>query len=364
MATTQSTIHPSRPRSTGLGLILPLAAVLAGNGCGDDGERHRPQLLDHSNVHFIEASRKYQIEFENESDADPVDTVWMADALSGSPLAYMMRPAIVIKVDDLGGPLNASTVRWIELADSYGAVVSLGIITSRLVERSDVNETYATLHARGFEAWFHGHSHDWSLPSAEFSGVSLDAQVASFETGIELGRNRLGVDFHSFGAPGNAMDDNTGKAVVAFPQIVVWLFGDGAAPGLADNDVLVLPRLMEFEESVGDVREPGFFSVSLNDLLDSTPTLEVLTLQVHPNRFNEEDHRRSRAIFDDLDRRGLFRYTSPYGWWKWMQDRETISLKKTGPTSYLLDLTSASFDHRIEFDPATALPASVDDAVP
>lgn len=333
-----------------LAMILPAA-------CGEP-RHHSPEIMEHPNRHFVEAGSKYLLEFAEPVDDHPVNEVWTGAELMGSPLSYMTRSPVIFKADDLGGAIGVNAARFVELADSYGAIVSLGIVTSWLTDRARVNRTYSDLHSLGFEAWFHGHRHDWSPPTAEFSGVGAHEQQESFETGIELGRKKLGVEFHSFGAPGNAVDDNTAAAMVAFPQMVVWLFGKSGAPSLQGTDVWVLRRALEFEESVGTVRAPDEFVDDLDRVIAAQPPPEVLTLQVHPRKFGQDDFERSDAILSTLIAKDMFRFTSPFEEWKWRMDRDNIVLTKVDPSTYVLDLSAADFDHWITMDPSAPLPAT------
>jgi hypothetical protein len=331
--------------------------VVAVAACGDS-EHHVPNLLEHHNRHFISKGTTYVFEFAEAIDQHPVNRMWPGDNLLDSPLAFMGRIPIVIKTDDYGGALNANAARFIETVDAFGGFASLGIITSTLTDRKKVNSTYFDLHRRGFEAWFHGHSHDYSLPEAEFSGASQKKQEDSFKRGIELGREVLDIEFHSFGAPGNAIDESTGPALSSFPQIVVWLFGIADSPALSGTDVFVLPRVINIEQAVHEIMPPEDFLTALDNLLARAEQPEVLTLQVHPNGFGAADFDRTEAILADVQQRNLFRYTAPYGFWKWQQDAHNLALTKTSPTTYTLDLTAADFDHILEFDPDGPMPTT------
>jgi hypothetical protein len=312
--------------------------------------------MEHPNRFFLEAGSRYRLDFTEPVDVHPVKQTWTGAELTGSPLSYMMRLPLILKADDFGGAITANAARFIELADSYGAIVSPGIVTSSLTDQTQVNSTYFDLHSLGFEAWFHGHTHDCSGTTAEFSGIGVDEQQESFETGMGLGRSKLGLEFHTFGAPCNAIDDNTAKAIAAVPQITAWLFGKADAPSLQDADVWVLPRLLEFEESVGNVGSVDRFADDLDRVMAAQTVPEVLTLQVHPNHFGHNDYDRSNAVLSTLTARDVFRFTSPFEAWKWRMDREEVVLTKVGGSSYVLDLSTAEFDHWITMDPSSLLP--------
>ncbi len=212
------------------------------------------------------------------------------------------RTVVVLKVDDLGGPLSRNAARFIEAVAAAGGVAALGLITSRIPEDPEVLATYRDLQARGFELWFHGHRHDWSLPEAEFAGIGVAAQREAFRVGLAAARERLGIELRTFGAPGNAIDDDTVTAIRDVPQLDAWFFG---RPG---TQATVLPRLLEIEEKVGVVREPDAFFTALDRERATVPP--VITLQVHPNAFGADDFDRFETILSGLGERGL-RLTTP-----------------------------------------------------
>ena len=310
----------------------------------------------------MQAGHRYEIAFDQDIDRQDVEvgTTWTADQAQGSPIEFMMRVPIIFKADDFGGAMSESAARYIELTNAQDAVASLGVITSAITDNEQINALYRDLDAAGFEAWFHGHTHDWSLPTAEFSGVGLSAQEASFERGIELGRTRLGLEFHTFGAPGNAFDADTARALVGFPQFVVWFFGDAAATrNEGAPDISVLRRILDIETSPGNVDAPSAFLARLDALMANAPAPAVLVLQVHPYEYSDEDLSRLATILEEMEARALFRYTSPFAWWRWEREKQQISIRKTGRALYEIDLTNTELDHEIDLGPARDVPLRV-----
>ena len=309
-----------------------LALLALGLACGPAAEPHPPSNTASGAV--FSAGHVYMLTFPTEVDLLPFGTTWTGTTAADGPLAFMRRTPVILKVDDLGGPFNAPTARFVELADEYGAVTSLGIITSQLTDDDEVNATYRALHAAGSELWFHGRT--------------FEEQRASFEAGLALGLRVLGVEFRAFGAPGNEIDGATGSAMAEFPQLAVWLFGDPRAEAVVDGRIALLPRHMDIEVDVGELREASEVLAELEGL----GAVAALTLQVHPIPFDDEDLDRARAIFRGIEAQGRFRYTSPSAWRAWTQDRARVTLTKGAATTYTLDLTAASHDQRITFDPA------------
>ncbi|SVE09140.1 uncharacterized protein METZ01_LOCUS461994, partial [marine metagenome] len=215
-----------------------------------------------------------------------------------------------------------------------------------LVDDPDLTEVFRMLHAAEFELWFHGHTHDWTLPEAEFSGVSVERQRQSMARGIVDAREVWGIEFHTFGAPGNAIDANTTEALKAFPQIVVWFYGR------EDTNLMLLPRILEAESVSGTMATPGAFATALDSLIEARSELPVTTLQVHPNQWIEEEFQFFGQILEGIQSRGRFRYTSPYGWWRWQRDLGKIEVTKLSRVDYVVDLRKASFAHTVEIAPS------------
>jgi len=275
-----------------------LAAMLLLVACQDRSSHHRPAFDGPPLERFGVANRDTQ---GHGADRFAANHPISSDSPGSSP-AKANRPVVVLKVDDFGGPLSRRAARFIEAVAAVGGVAALGLITSRLPEDPEVLATYRDLQARGFELWFHGHRHDWSLPEAEFAGVGVAAQREAFRIGLAVAHERLGMELRTFGAPGNAIDDDTVTAIREFPQLDAWFFG---RPG---TQATVLPRLLEVEEKVGVVREPDAFFVALDRQIAAAPA--VITLQVHPNALGADDFARFETILTGLRRRGL-RLTTP-----------------------------------------------------
>ena len=337
------------PRLFGLFLLLGCSA------CGEGEGAYGPHLTERDNILWAEAGATYRLDFAEPVDRHPIGALWDSESFLGSPLEFMSRVAIILKVDDQGGEMSSGVVRFIELADRYQAVVSIGIITTHLTADPQINSVYRQLHDFGFELWFHGHTHAIVPDVPEFQGAGLAAQMASFREGLEVAYATLGVELRAFGAPGNATDADTVTAIGYFPQLVAWLFGPDGADGLGEVP-LVLPRLLNIEARIGDVLPPTAFLLRLDALLQERPEMAPLTLQLHPNGFDAEDLDRCGRIFQEIRQRRLFRYTSPFAWWKWRADRGRIVLVKTSQTSYVLDLSDALYDHRLEIAPDGPIP--------
>ena len=337
-------------------LILTIVALPA---CGP-APLIVPELHAHANVVEVEAGQRYALTVAAPTGDLAIGHTWSGAALIGSPLERMARRPIVLKADDFGGPLDDNAAWFIETVDTLDAVAGLGIITSRyshhgpwagdiitsrVVAFEEARTIYAPIRDHDFELWFHGHTHPTGAATPEFMGRGLDSEIASFGAGRAVGRDSLGVEFRSFGAPENAFDVNTSLAIATDPEIAVWLFGptDPSA-----SPVLVLPRLVDLEIEPGRVFDPPEFQSLLAAALLATPEAPAITLQVHPFMFAPGDRERCRTVLESLAADDRFRFATPFEVWSWRTDAAAIRLTRTTATDYLLDLSEAQLDHRLE----------------
>lgn len=305
---------------------------------------------------YVEAGHSYDVVFSADMDTASIGKTWTSQDWSGSPLAYMMRTPFIIKADDFGGMFSPSTQRFLDEVSEVHGVAGLGIITGALSNIRDEStiDSYKNLSQQGFELWFHGQTHLIISPTdTEFLGASLASQEYSFEQGTTIGKSILGVDFHTFGAPGNVADSNTVIALNTYPQFVVWLFGDGAP----DPKLMVLLWNPGIEYAVGRVESDSIFKTTL-DTLPLNPSRPII-VQIHPYVWLELDHQNFVEILKDIVGRGSLRFTCPYDWWQYENNLGKVTLTKIGPQSYTLDMTRATTGMRLQVDPNGPLPTGI-----
>ena len=165
----------------------------------------------------------------------------------------------------------------------------------------------------------------------------LAHQVNHLRLSIEAGWQILGIDFYTFGAPGNAIDSNTPIALQQFPQIKVWLFG---AEG---HGLFVLHHVLSIEENVGIL-------LDLNEFIDryeNVSNQDVLTLQLHPNAWDDKGYQKFEQILDFLVDESR-QFHAPFGYYTWFQDRDRITVTKTGNREYIFDFYNTLFSYRLE----------------
>ena len=91
----------------------------------------------------------------------------------------------------------------------------------------------------------------------------------------------------TFGAPGNAIDNNTITALDSFDEIKVWFYG------LDGSNKLVLERTSDMEYPAG---KPDY--ISFLESYDSTK--EYLVFQIHPNMWDENQFEEFKKIISYL----------------------------------------------------------------
>ncbi len=326
-------------------LVPTLSLMLLGSAlaCGDSPLA--PEFEKHDHVVIIEPGHHYRLVLDDVYERSEPGQRWVSGALEDSPLDHMSRRAMVFKADDFGAPLNERGIRFIELLDAYAAPASLGVVTNFLSDDPAELAVYRELHERGTELWFHGHSHLLRGGQSEFRDRTSHLQALSFSQGQALAKTKLGIQFRTFGAPGNNIDEITAGVAERFSVFKVWFYGID----IKGHDLLVLPRHVDIEYPAGVLLETDELSALVAQIaLSSAP---VVTLQLHPLVFSNQTFRRLEGFLDGIERSGQFRYATPYGYWRWLQDQGRIELTKTAERTYLLDTTRAHYTHRVTLNP-------------
>jgi predicted deacetylase len=216
--------------------------------------------------------------------------------------------SIVLKLDALiyvyGGPVSE---RW----DNFAALIlekevpaAIGIIGNSLEKGNE--EYFEWIRERNesgyFEFWNHGFDHSRILQDDqeiyEFSKSSLQYQVTTLRKTQDLAREKLGIEFVTFGAPYNRIDEQTAKALEEFPEIRFWLYGRGDA----ETSKTVLSRT----PTVGieyPVHQPVFYHFWNNYFFRSAEP--VITIQGHPNSWSEHRLLEFERIVDYLKEIGV-----------------------------------------------------------
>jgi hypothetical protein len=292
----------------------------------------------------VKAGGVYILEFEKQVDSEPIGMQWGQEGLPicESILSPLCRKTIMLKADDLKTPLHPSWYRYFELCDGEDIPCTAGIICDSLQNADSETKEYLTsLHPYKVEFWHHGWDHyKGSSEVREFRGTTLEYQINHLQWGLDEADN-IGIDMHSFGAPFNAVDDNTITALSFFPEISS-IFYQPTVPGKT-----TFYRNLNLESSPGQIYSLEEFK----QLYTEQAWREVLALQLHPLEFSEEEWTRLSSILRFLAEENR-RFTTPTGYVNLQEDLyyDNIVVKKTGDKVYTLDLSNALHDHELEIN--------------
>jgi peptidoglycan/xylan/chitin deacetylase (PgdA/CDA1 family) len=211
---------------------------------------------------------------------------------------------VILKADDLiydeKNIISKNWYRFFEYIVSEKIKTSVGIVVNSL---DTEDERYPALlkylhRTVVIEFWNHGFDHrlgaedDAGNLYDEFRGSSLEFQIEQLKKSQSLAKEKLGITLSAFGAPGNAIDRTTIKALNQFEEIKVWFYG------LEGSDKLVLERTADMEYPAG---KPDYNSFIKN--YDSTK--EYLVFQIHPNMWDENQFEEFKKIVSYLKEQKL-----------------------------------------------------------
>lgn len=211
--------------------------------------------------------------------------------------------AVILKLDDMvqrEGAIPAKWQRVYEFAGEKGIPFSAGIIGNSLED--DAPEYFEGLiewDASGnVELWNHGYDHkQWTEDGQkirEFQGSGYEHQIDHLKRSQELGEEKIGVTFVSFGAPYNATDSDTQKSLSEIPELKVWLYGErNNSTGMT---VLRRNYKINLEAKTGQlVLEQFEYDYSSNN------PGKVLVLQGHPMLWDDQEFEVFKEIIAFLE---------------------------------------------------------------
>jgi peptidoglycan/xylan/chitin deacetylase (PgdA/CDA1 family) len=211
--------------------------------------------------------------------------------ISNAPYRSDGAPKVVLKFDDLRQVDGAVAPAWQRvhaLAKEHSIPFSVGIICNSLVPTApSYFKMIQDWHASGVvEFWNHGYDHEmWDeggVRVREFIGSGCAHQLKHFQLSQDLGRQKLGIEFTTFGAPFNCIDADTVEVMKQFPEISVWM--NGPEQALTKPKVINFSDQVYLEVELGKLNFDHFRESYLNHKQAS-----LLVLQAHPMRWAEQD---------------------------------------------------------------------------
>lgn len=221
------------------------------------------------------------------------------EIVAPKPIITENHQLIILKADDfIYDYQNVVTFHWVKFTDyivSKNIKAGLGIIGSSINNgNSEFYSIVKILNMTGnFEFWNHGYTHALNATNGngkmyhEFWNTTAEYQKDELLKTQNLAKEKLGIVMNTFGAPGNAVDTNTVKAINEISELHSWFFG------LQDSSKLVLKRAVEIEFPT---HYPDY-----QKFLDNYKSDEkYLVLQIHPNSWDEARFAEFEKIIDFL----------------------------------------------------------------
>ena len=198
-----------------------------------------------------------------------------------------MPQTVILKADDIKYDAeHILSPRWqtfINYIVDQNINAGLGLIGNSLEEDHPAyfNRIKALHNSPHFEIWHHGYDHvlrgtnEQGETYHEFSNTPFEHQLNHLQKTQTLAKEKMGITFRTFGAPGNQIDATTTDALAQIPDLKVWFYGH------TESTLFNLGRTMNLEYPT---HNPDFQSFKENYKSD----FPCLVLQGHPNSWDEQ----------------------------------------------------------------------------
>ncbi|MDQ1355552.1 MAG: hypothetical protein QG657_5862 [Acidobacteriota bacterium] len=205
----------------------------------------------------------------------------------------------ILKADDVicasGGIMPPRWQTFLEYMTQKHIKVCIGLVGNSLEHgnSSYIERLKELSQLEYFEIFNHGYDHllyqvdENGNQYCEFFNTPWEQQKEHLLKTQNLSKDKLGITLHTFGAPGNMIDNNTTKAIESVADLKIWLYGN---PSLTK---LVLNKWGLIETSTGYPDYDAF-------LKKYDPTVDYYVFQIHPNRFTPESLEVFKKILDYL----------------------------------------------------------------
>ena len=228
-------------------------------------------------------------------------------------------PVIILKLDDMTprGAKKGQAVSWrwqklVDLLEKENIKANLGIIGNAFEKDDQIFfDWLKAQEKKGYvEFWNHGQTHK-ELPRegnkrrCEFT-APLEEQIATLKKTQQLAKEKAGIELKAFGAPFNATNADTEKALEKFPEIKVWFFGSNKTK---TSTKLSLKRVVNLEHPTMNPSSSGLIS----DYDYRGKFEKYLVLQGHPNGWSDKRFAEFAKVIAFLKSKGCkFMTTSEY----------------------------------------------------
>ncbi len=230
-----------------------------------------------------------------------------------TPTAPLARPIyIMLKLDDLRSN-SPGWMRTVEFLKEKNVKSSIGIICNSLEgDHPAYFEWVKSVQATGLvEFWNHGYDHrEWTEGTTkmqEFKGPTYEVQKEHLSKAQQLAKEKLGITFHTFGAPFNATDDTTVKVMSEDPDVKVFLYGKL-------KDMSELPHVMILDRTQMNIEKPLFVPNAWqveHDYKILSKTRDNFVIQGHANQWDDARFEEFKKLVEYLLSQGVI-FTTPY----------------------------------------------------
>ena len=221
------------------------------------------------------------------------------------PDANNKKQIIILKADDF--VFSEKWTRFITYIENRNIKVSLGVVGKELNNESLCDWIKLLSQNNNIEFWNHGLTHDcYDQGISEFQGTSYEDQLTHLLETQRLFKEKFGIIVHTFGAPCNAIDENTSQALTDIEEIKIWYYGK------KDSVKLHLERKGEIESPVSHPNYNEFINRYNGNRLDQ---YEYLALQIHPGFWDDDGWEEFEKIIDFLDQREVV-YMTPFEYYQ------------------------------------------------
>ncbi len=206
---------------------------------------------------------------------------------------------IILKADDFyisgSSVVTPNWLRFIQFITQKKIKAGLGIKCNSLHNKNPQYYDFVKKleGSHRFELWNHGYEHLIGAKDSEgrvyyeFKNTSFEYQMIHLLQAQKMAKDKLGLTLHTFGAPGNAIDENTRLALERVPDIKVWFFG------------MDIPGKMNLVRR-GEIEFPTHFPDFSQFMQNYDPTRPVQVYQIHPDSWDENRFQEFSQIIDFL----------------------------------------------------------------
>lgn len=216
------------------------------------------------------------------------------------PAANSKKQVIILKADDF--VFSEKWARFITYIENKKLKVGLGVVGKQLYNESLCDWIKLLSQNENIEFWSHGLTHD----SGEFKGNHYEYQLTHLREAQRLFKDKFDITVHTFGAPGNEIDETTSQALTDVEEIKIWLYGK------PDSVKLRLERRGEIESPIMHPNYNEFITRYNGNRLDRR---EYLALQMHPGFWDDIGWEEFEKIIAFLEQKEVV-FMTPYEYYQ------------------------------------------------